>query len=423
MAVNLLELSKSAISPDIISKLSGLLGDDSIKVQSAVKNTLPAILGSLISKTSTDSGASEVLKLIKDGGYDGNILNNLDTSLLDKNKFYGIINGATNTLSSLLGGNLKEVTNLISKESGVSSNSSSSILGFLSAIIMSLIGKQVIGNGLNANGLSGLLTGQKSFLAGLIPSGIAGLLGLAGLNKITSNVKEYKEKIEEEAKGGGFKKLLPWLLIGLGALLLFFLWKSCNKDTAPVVKKTDSVKTDITKKIEQTFVAAPKTGDVEMDSLYASLGKFTLRKLADGTEIIIAEKGVEFNLIAFIEDKTKMADKETWFSFDRILFETNKSALRPSSELQLANIAAIMKAYPNVEIKIGGYTDNTGNPKTNLKLSQDRANSAMTELVKLGVPEARMKAEGYGDQYPVASNDTPEGRAQNRRTSVRVTKK
>ncbi|MGB4851849.1 MAG: OmpA family protein, partial [Ignavibacteria bacterium] len=195
------------------------------------------------------------------------------------------------------------------------------------------------------------------------------------------------------------------------------------KDTAPVVKKIDSVKTDITKKVEQAFVTAPKTGDVEMDSIYASLGKFTMKKLADGTEIIIAEKGVEFNLISFIEDKTKMADKETWFSFDRILFETNKTSLKPSSALQLANIAAIMKAYPNVEIKIGGYTDNTGNPKANLKLSQGRANSVMEELVKLGVPEARMKAEGYGDQYPVASNDTPEGRAKNRRTDIRVTKK
>jgi outer membrane protein OmpA-like peptidoglycan-associated protein len=273
---------------------------------------------------------------------------------------------------------------------------------------------------LNASGLAGLLSGQKGFIAELIPSRIAGLLGLAGLNKITSNVKVYKEKEEEKE---GFKKFLPWLLIGLGALLLFFLWKSCNKDTAPVVKKIDSVKTDITKKVEQAFVAAPKTGDAEMDSIYATLGKFTIKKLADGTEIIIAENGVEFNLISFIEDKSKLADKETWFSFDRILFETNKSNLKLSSGLQLANIAAIMKAYPNVEIKIGGYTDNTGNPKTNMKLSQDRANSAMTELVKLGVSVARMKAEGYGDQFPVASNDTPEGRAQNRRTSVRVTKK
>ncbi|MBK8550478.1 MAG: DUF937 domain-containing protein [Ignavibacteria bacterium] len=420
MAINILEITKGAVTPAIISKLSGILGEESSKTQSAVKFTLPAIIGSLINKTSTDEGAADVIKQIKDGGYDGSMLNNLDTSLLDDNKFYGIINGATNTLSSLFGNKLKDVTNLISKESSVSSNSASSLLGFLSAIVMSLIGKQVMGNGLNANGLSGLLSGQKSFLAGLIPSGIAGLLGLAGLNKITTNVKEYKEKEEEK---GGFKKFLPWILLGLGALLLFFLWRSCGKDTPPVTKKVDSVKTDVTKKVEQAYVTAPKTGDVQMDSLYASLGKFMTKRLADGTEIIIAEKGVEFNLIAFIEDKTKAADKETWFSFDRILFETNKASLRPSSGFQLVNIAAIMKAYPNVDIKIGGYTDNTGNPKANMKLSQERANSVMAELVKLGVPEARMKAEGYGDQFPVASNDTPEGRAKNRRTDIRVTKK
>lgn len=144
MAINILEITKNSITPEIISKLSEILGEDSSKTQSAVKFILPAIIGSLVHKTSSDEGTSEVVKLIKDGEYDGSILNNLDTSLLDKNKFFGIVNGATNTLSSLFSGKLKDVTNLISKDSGVSSNSSSSLLGFLSAIIMSLIGKQVL---------------------------------------------------------------------------------------------------------------------------------------------------------------------------------------------------------------------------------------------------------------------------------------
>ncbi|MBK8550484.1 MAG: DUF937 domain-containing protein [Ignavibacteria bacterium] len=197
MAINLLEISKNAVTPAIISKLSGILGEETFKTQSAVKFTLPAIIGSLINKTSTNDGAADVVKLIKDGGYDGSMLSNLDTSLFDNNKFYGIINSATGILSSLFGNKLKDVTNLISKESGVSSNSASSLLGFLSAIVMSLIGKQVNGNGLNANGLSGLMSGQKSFLSGLIPAGIAGLLGLAGLNKITTNVKEYQSKLKK----------------------------------------------------------------------------------------------------------------------------------------------------------------------------------------------------------------------------------
>ena len=420
MAINLLELSKNAVTPDIISKLSGLLGEDSAKTQTAVKYTLPSIIGSLLNKTSSDNGASEVLKLIKDGGYDGSLLSNLDTSLMDKNKFYGIINSATGILSTLFGGNLKEVTNLISKDSGISSNSSSSILGFLSAIIMSLIGKQLAGNGLNANGISGLLNGQKSFLAGLIPSGIAALLGLAGLNKVTNTLKDYKDS-HTEPESSGFKKFLPWLLIGLGAILLFFIWKSCNKETVPVKPKVDSVKAEVKKRIEQTYITAPKTGDALMDSLMGTK-KFIAKTLPDGTEIVIAENGAEAQLLKFIEDKSISAE-ESWISFDRILFETDKATLRPSSEYQGKNVVAILKAYPNVNLKIGGYTDNTGNPQANLKLSQARADAVMNALVNKGIEPARLSAEGYGEQYPVASNDTAEGREKNRRVDVRISKK
>jgi len=420
MAINLLELSKSAVTPDIISKLSGILGEDSTKTQSAVKYILPAILGSLLNKTSTDEGTSEVMKLLKDGEYDGNMLSNLDTSLMDKNKFFGIINNATGILSSLFGGKLKDVTNLISKDSGVSSNSTSSLLGFLAAIVMSLIGKQVLGTGLNSSGLTGLLTGQKSFLAGLIPSGIAALLGLAGLNKVTNTLKDYKDRTPEP-ESSGFKKFLPWLLLILGALLLFFLWRSCGKETPPVTKKIDSVKTDVTKRIEQKYIPAPKTGDLLMDSIMGTK-KFITKTLPDNTEIIIAENGVEAQLLKFIEDKNIKVE-ESWISFDRILFDTDKATLRPSSEYQGKNVVAILKAFPNVSLKIGGYTDNTGNPQSNMKLSQARADAVMNALIKNGIEPARLSAEGYGEQFPVATNDTPEGREKNRRVDVRISKR
>ncbi|HNL06480.1 MAG TPA: OmpA family protein, partial [Chitinophagales bacterium] len=133
--------------------------------------------------------------------------------------------------------------------------------------------------------------------------------------------------------------------------------------------------------------------------------------------------GVENRLVTFIEDKTKVVDKTTWFSFDRLYFETGKSTLKPESQEQLKNIAAIMKAYPKVEIKLGGYTDNTGDKQKNMELSQKRAETTMQELVKLGVAAKRLTAEGYGDQHPVADNTTPEGRAKNRRIDIRVTKK
>jgi outer membrane protein OmpA-like peptidoglycan-associated protein len=74
-----------------------------------------------------------------------------------------------------------------------------------------------------------------------------------------------------------------------------------------------------------------------------------------------------------------------------------------------------------VRIRIGGYTDNTGDPGTNLRLSEERANNVMDELVKLGIDPARMSARGYGERNPVADNSTEDGRQKNRRISLRVT--
>jgi outer membrane protein OmpA-like peptidoglycan-associated protein len=113
----------------------------------------------------------------------------------------------------------------------------------------------------------------------------------------------------------------------------------------------------------------------------------------------------------------------TWFDFDRLLFDTGKATLQPASQEQLTNSAAILKAYPQVEVRIGGYTDNTGDPAANLQLSQQRADNVMGEISRLGVDPSRMSAKGYGEENPVADNSTEEGRQKNRRISLRVTGK
>ena len=146
--------------------------------------------------------------------------------------------------------------------------------------------------------------------------------------------------------------------------------------------------------------------------------------LANGTSLNIASSGnpVEVSLIDFIKSDAKIS-KETWFDFDRLLFESGKSTLKPESQEQLKNVAEILKAYPAVEIKLGGYTDNTGKQNDNLKLSTDRAATVLNELAALGIDKARMDSEGYGQDFPVADNATQEGRDKNRRISIRVSKK
>ena len=148
-------------------------------------------------------------------------------------------------------------------------------------------------------------------------------------------------------------------------------------------------------------------------------------KLPSGFEIKGANaNGVESKLVKFIQDETAVVDKNTWFSFDRLQFETGKNTLKPESQEQLNNIVEILKAFPSVNLKLGGYTDNVGDAKSNLTLSTERAKNVKAELIKMGVAAERLESEGYGQEHPVCpANDTEECKAQNRRIDIRVTKK
>jgi len=155
----------------------------------------------------------------------------------------------------------------------------------------------------------------------------------------------------------------------------------------------------------------------------AEFNHFVIRTLPGNVTLNIPPNGIEARLLTFIQDPSKGVEPVTWFDFDRLLFNTDSAILRPESQEQLGNIAAILKAYPNVHIKIGGYTDNSGDSQRNLNLSKDRANGVMADLVTLGISPDRLEAQGYGEQFPVADNSTEEGRAKNRRVSMRVTQK
>src|SRR3989454_5238044 len=101
-----------------------------------------------------------------------------------------------------------------------------------------------------------------------------------------------------------------------------------------------------------------------------------------------------------------------------VMFETGKSALKPESFTVLDIVAQSLIANPAIRIEIAGYTDNTGSPATNLRLSLARATSVRAYLASRAVAPNRMTAKGYGATNPIAPNTTAEGRAQNRRVEL-----
>jgi OOP family OmpA-OmpF porin len=98
-----------------------------------------------------------------------------------------------------------------------------------------------------------------------------------------------------------------------------------------------------------------------------------------------------------------------------VLFDTNKSEIKPEGMAQLDKGVEFLKKNPQIKVEIQGYTDSTGAAAWNATLSQRRAESVMKYLVSKGVPAGQLMAKGFGPANPVAPNDTKEGRAKNRR--------
>jgi outer membrane protein OmpA-like peptidoglycan-associated protein/tetratricopeptide (TPR) repeat protein len=103
-----------------------------------------------------------------------------------------------------------------------------------------------------------------------------------------------------------------------------------------------------------------------------------------------------------------------------VFFDTKKTDLKPESITELDNVVRLMNENPNMKILISGFTDNVGKPADNLKLSTGRAVAVVNYLLSKGVNNNRLSFKGFGEAKPIASNDTEEGRGQNRRTELTV---
>ncbi|GAB4277810.1 MAG: OmpA family protein [Marinilabiliales bacterium] len=103
-----------------------------------------------------------------------------------------------------------------------------------------------------------------------------------------------------------------------------------------------------------------------------------------------------------------------------VFFDTNKYNLKPESTAELNKLISFLKKYPELKIEIRGHTDNVGTDEDNQVLSENRAKAVYDYLVSNNIDGNRLSYNGYGEKLPVASNDTPEGRALNRRTEIKI---
>jgi len=374
-----------------IGAVAHALGQPEQAVSRGMESSIAGLLGGLASKSNDPSALRRILDIVP--STPGAISwSQIAGSLGDPNS--PLMAAGKRLLPALFGGGENTVMSGISRSSGLPSGAISTLMAMAGPVVMSFISKHVRDNGMTMNSLGGLLQRESPSIRSSLPAGVSEAFwhDTATASTVSPVVAQAVQR----------ERSSSWLLPALAcaaALALGLVWL-LNRGHRPPVPVTSVPMGTASRAVipAPTVCTLPAT-------------------------VVIPTGSAASSLLAFVQNPNAKLQDATWLNIDRLSFDTGSARLRPDSQAQLNNIAAILANCPNVHMTVAGYTDNVGNDDGNLRLSRDRANSVIAQLVAKGASRDCLDAEGYGKENPVADNSTAEGRAQNRRVAMRVTQK
>jgi OmpA-OmpF porin, OOP family len=403
MSINLLDMAKGVLTPDMMSKAAGLLGESPEGTGKALSGVLPLVLGGMADHAAKPAGAEALLGMLTSGKAGAGTLDNLGSLLGGGSQSSDMMSMGSGLIGSMFGDKAGGLANAVSSFAGIKSGSASGLMGMAAPIIMGLIGKHLTGaggGGLNLGALTGLLGGQKDHIAAAMPAGLTsslgGLLGGAGTTTraavgagaaalggaatmATGAVRDVRD--DTAAAAGGIGRIIPWLL---GAAVIAGLaWYFLRSKPEPVVTPVAPVAETVTPPIETAVVPT-----------------------------------IDPNATA----DTCNADFRTALTGKTINFDTGKASIAADSIPVLDSLEVVAGKCAAFHIEVGGHTDAVGSAASNKTLSQARAGAVMKYLTDKGVAASQVTAVGYGEEKLVDKGDTEEARAKNRRIEFTVTK-
>ncbi len=393
---SILDLCRAPFTSDVLRRVSGVLDEGPAVIGKAVAGAAPAILIGVLDTASTPAGMDRVRVMIRDTRSLDAMLENPRSLFRNRSATEEVMRRGRPVVSTLFGNRADGITQALAGYAGMRSRATTSLLSLIAPIILSRLDRRAAAAGLDFSGVMGLLRAQRSTIAGAVPTGLATALGF----------RDERSGPGTDARSAQRPRLWPFLVAGAGVLtLLAVLGRPRMLDVATGGAPAQPAPT--------THAAAPPVGPAPEPAAQwpaASVKSPSPRSDAPDTVQQIA---------AFLA-RDSSADVPRRFVLGDLSFQSGSAMLTQESQETVDALAKVLRANPTVEIALEGHTDNTGSAAANKALSTARATAIEDGLVGAGVPGERIMVAGYGPDRPVASNDTEEGRARNRRTEVVV---
>ena len=393
MTKSLIDTLRQMITPSVITRLSQAGGESTQSVERGLGGGAGALLGVLAARADDRGFMNQVVSLASEPVM-GSGLDSPDTVLEQAQRAASEPAGGLARFQSLLLPNKGAVVDALARHAGVNTSAASSLLGIATGFVMALLARLVRQDHVDASGLGRRLSAERSAMNAALPPALASVMPIPAVNRPA----ERADRTHALAAPGRDWSPMAWVAATLiGAIALAALLGALRGN----------------RQDQMTGLTSP-----------AGVGTsgYVTRTLPGRTDLRFPASSMEERLLTYIESPSP-ADPEAWLEFDRVSFEPGSATLRAESREQLSNTAVILRAYPSVRAKIGGYTNATGDPAADLRLSQARADAVAAELRSLGVEGRRVEAEGYGDQHPIARTAAAEGRAQDRSVAIKVISK
>jgi outer membrane protein OmpA-like peptidoglycan-associated protein len=393
---DLLTFIASLLAPGVVRKAAVLVEESPADTERAlVTHVAPTLLAAFARLESSEAGASQLDDLIGEAAANPTPLTDLGSLFAGGSVTQASMRRGCDLLQTLFGGRLEVIARELASASGVKISSASLLLELSAPLVLAVLAREREARGLDTGNLATALMDERSVVAGRLTPGLRTLVRDAGLAPLRRARQRRPPAAGSPGQAGTYRAPLAVtaLVLALIGAWLATQWRGCGQEReiarpVPSIPKPPAPKP-----------AAPKPPALPP----------------------VAEGSFKHALERFLADPNATAPQS--FVFEGLGFQSGRSVLEPESHRTVAELAAILQAYPTAEVRLEGHTDGIGKADANQRLSLERAEAVKAALIASGVAARRLDAQGFGGERPVASNDTEEGRAKNRRTELVVTRK